>query len=70
LQDQRALLFYGAIVVAVVLVIVGVLYWGGHGPFIAGVHHKHAILCWALAVCALVVANFNRLGVAAAGSRR
>jgi hypothetical protein len=70
MQDQRALIFYGAIVVAIVLAIVGVLYWGGHGPFIAGVHHKHAILCWALAVGALVVANFNRPGVAMTSARR
>jgi hypothetical protein len=70
MQDQRALLFYGAIVVAVVLAIVGVLYWGGHGPFFAGVRHKHAILCWVLAVGALVVANFNRPGATVAAARR
>ncbi len=70
MQDQRTLVFFGSIVVAIVLVIAGVLYWGGHGPFFAGVHHKHAILCWVLAIGALVVANFNRPSMAAQPARR
>ena len=59
MQDQRQLLFLGAIVVAVLLAIIGVLYLAG--DFVpSGVHHKHAILAFALAVGALIIANFNR----------
>jgi hypothetical protein len=63
-ESQRQMVFFLAIVVAVVLVIVGVLYYGGHMFYPTGVHHKHAILAWVLAIAALVVANFNRPGVA------
>lgn len=64
MAQQRALMFFGAIIVAIVLAIVGVLYLAGHGPFVTGVHDKHAILSFVLAVGALIVANFNRPGVA------
>jgi hypothetical protein len=59
-MDQRMRIFYGAIVVAVLLVIIGGLYWTGHFFYPTGVHHKHAILAFVLAVGALIVANFNR----------
>jgi hypothetical protein len=67
-MNQRQQIFLGAIVVAVVLVIVGGLYWTGHFFYPTGVHHKHAILAFVLAVGALIVANFNR--PAAAGATR
>jgi hypothetical protein len=54
------MIFLLAIAAAVVLAIVGILYFGGHMFYPTGVHKKHAILAWALAVGALVVANFNR----------
>jgi hypothetical protein len=58
--DQRAIIFYGAIVVAVVLAVVGVLYLMGDMFYPKGVHDKHAILAFVLAAGALIVANFNR----------
>ncbi len=58
-MDQRTRIFFGAIAVAVALVIIGILYIAGH--FIpSGVHNKHAILAFVLAAGALIVANFNR----------
>ena len=58
-MDQRMRIFLGAIAAAAVLVIVGILYLAGH--FIpSGVHYKHAILAFVLAVGALIIANFNR----------
>lgn len=65
MAQQRVLLFYAAIAIAVVLAIVGVLYLTGNMFYPKGVHHKHAILAFVLALGALVVANFNRPGVAA-----
>ena len=62
-MQQRMLMFYGSIAAAVVLAIIGVLYLAG--DFIpSGVHDKHAILAFVLAVGALIVANFNRPGAA------
>jgi hypothetical protein len=62
--DQRRMILMLALVAAVVLAIIGVLYLAG--DFIpSGKHTKHAILAFALAVGALVVANFNRPGAAA-----
>ena len=61
--NQRQMVFVLAIVAAVALVLVGVLYNSGHMFYPTGVHHKHAYLAWALAVACLVVANFNRPGV-------
>jgi hypothetical protein len=53
------MIFVLAILAAFVLAVIGILYYGGH--FIpSGVHHKHAYLAWALAIGALIVANFNR----------
>jgi hypothetical protein len=58
--QQRQMIFLLAIAAAVVLAVVGLLYYGGHMFYPTGVHKKHAVLSWALAVGALVVANFNR----------
>ena len=57
--QQRTQVFYGAIVLAVVFVIVAILYILGDS-IPSGVHYKHAILAFALAAGSLVVANFNR----------
>jgi hypothetical protein len=65
--QQRQMVFLLAIAAAIVLVIVGVLYYGGHMFYPTGVHHKHAYLAWALAVGALIVANFNRPSASVAG---
>jgi len=59
-MDQRMRIFLGAIAAAVVLVIICGLYWTGHFFYPTGVHHKHAILAFVLAIGALIVANFNR----------
>lgn len=62
-QQQRQMIFYVGIVAAVVLAIIGVLYLVG--DFVpSGRHVKHAILAFILAAGALVVANFNRPGIA------
>jgi hypothetical protein len=62
-QQQRTLMFYGAIAAAVILAIIGVLYLAG--DFVpTGRHVKHALLAFVLAAGALVVANFNRPSVA------
>jgi hypothetical protein len=61
--SQRQLIFVLSIVVAVVLAVVAYLYHAGHMFYPTGVHDKHALLAGALAVVALVVANFNRPGV-------
>lgn len=59
MQDQRQLLFVGAIAAAIILAIIAALYMAG--DFVpSGVHHKHALLAAILAVGALIVANFNR----------
>jgi hypothetical protein len=63
--QQRTLIFYGAIVVAIVLAIVGVLYLAGDMFYPTGRHVKHAILAFVLAVGALIIANFNRPSVQA-----
>lgn len=60
-QQQRSMVFLGSIAAAIILAVIGVLYLAGH--FIpSGVHDKHAILAFVLAVGALIVANFNRPG--------
>jgi hypothetical protein len=61
--QQRTQIFYGAIALAVIFVIVAILYLLGDS-IPSGVHYKHAILAFVLAVGSLVVANFNRPGMA------
>jgi hypothetical protein len=60
MAQQRTLIFAGALVVAVALALIGVLYIAGDGPLASGQHIKRALLFWALAAGAVVVANFNR----------
>ena len=53
----------GLVALAVVLVVLGFLYWGGTLQLLAtheGPHHTHALLLWGLAVLSLVGANFAR----------
>jgi hypothetical protein len=57
-------MFYGAIVGAIVLAIIGLLYLTGNMFYPKGIHGKHAILAFVLAGGALIVANFNRPNVA------
>jgi hypothetical protein len=57
------LMFLGGIGAALILALLAVLYLTGHGPLDPGRHVKHAILFAAVAIGALVVANFNRPGV-------
>jgi hypothetical protein len=64
-QQQRPLVFVGAIVAAVILAIIAVLYLAGNGPLDPGRHIKHALLFFVLAAGALAVANFNRPGTQA-----
>ena len=66
---DRQRIFLLAVAAAVVLVVIGILYLTSH--FIpSGFHWKHAVLCFALAAGALVVANFNRPGVSVAAAKR
>jgi hypothetical protein len=64
---QRQQVFVLSILAAIVLVIVGILYMSGHMFYPTGVHTKHGLLAFALAIAALVVANFNRPGAVARG---
>jgi len=58
-QQQRSRTFYSAVVSALILVIVGVLYLAGY--FIpTGKHNLHALLAFVLACGLLVFANFIR----------
>lgn len=58
-------LFFGATAAAGILAILAVMYLVGDGPFDPGRHVKHAVLFFALAAGALIIANFNRpLGIA------
>ena len=66
-HQQSILVFIGAIIAAVILAIIAVLYLAGNGPLDPGRHIKHALLFFVLAAGALAVANFNRPG---AGARR
>lgn len=52
--QQRSLLFLGAIVLAVIFLIIGLLFWTGHNPVEAGRHHKYAALFFVLTVAALI----------------
>jgi membrane protein YdbS with pleckstrin-like domain len=62
--QQRSLTFLGAVVLAVIFLIIGVLYWTGHNPVQSGTHHKYAAVFFVLTVVALVVAYPNRPSVA------
>jgi hypothetical protein len=64
--QQRSLIFWGAIVLAVIFAIIGVLYWTGSNPIQAGTHHKYAALFFVLAVVALLAAYMYRPGDARA----
>lgn len=59
-RQNNMSLFLGAIVAAVILAIVGILYLIGDGPLDPGRQIKHALLFFVLAIAALVIANFNR----------
>ena len=64
--QKRMRVFCSAVIGALALAIIGVLYLAGH--FIpAGVHNFHALLAFALAGVALVVANFTRPSGSALG---
>jgi fumarate reductase subunit D len=57
---RSPLALIGAIVAAVILALIGLLYQlGAFGPRAHGISH-HALLFWGLAVVALVVASFAR----------
>lgn len=64
MSQQRTPTFVAALVAAVILAIIAVLYLAGNGPLESGRHIKHALLFFALAAGALAVANFNRPGSA------
>jgi hypothetical protein len=59
-QEQRRMIFLGSIAAAVILAIIAVLFLTGNNPVLSGKHTKHALLFFALAAGALVIANFNR----------
>ena len=61
--QQRSLTFLGAVVLAVIFLIIGILYWTGDNPVQGGVHHKYAALFFVLTLGALVVAYPNRPSV-------
>ena len=62
LAQHRTLTFGAALVGAVLLALLAVLYLTGLMPLDPRVHVKHALLFFALAAGALAIANFNRPG--------
>jgi type IV secretory pathway protease TraF len=67
--SDRQKVFLLAIAAAVVFIIVGILYLTSHS-IPSGFHWKHAVLSFALAAGALIVANFNRPGAGVAAAKR
>lgn len=53
MAQQRGLMFLGAVVLAVIFLIIGILYWTGNNPVQGGIHHKYAAIFFVLAVLAI-----------------